>query len=131
MNLQRTTLGTNGAPTLGRMTSNDGAFTCVTLERSCDGEHCCIPAGEYPVGYATHHPSGPHPYRCPLLDTSGIGRSEIQIHVANNAGELLGCIAVGETVGGESIDSSQAAFDRLMKYLDGVESWTLTILDPE
>lgn len=132
MKLQRSQLGHGGKPTLGTLVSNDGAFRCVTLERSVDGEHPCIPAGEYQVGWTTHHPTGPNPYRCPLLDTSALAppRTAIQIHIANVAGELLGCIAVGECVDGDAIDCSEAAFERMMKYLGGVDSWTLAIADP-
>lgn len=132
MKLSRDVLGHGGSPTLGRMVSDDGAFSCVTCERSADHEdHPCIPAGTYTMGYAIHHPNGPHPYRCPeVLDVPG--RTCIHIHVANNQGELLGCIAVGDIVSadGESIERSQDAFDRLMRYLEGVTSWTLEIIDP-
>ena len=127
MKLTRTTLGYGGAPTLGTMVSKDGTFSCVTLERSCNGDHPCIPAASYAMGYAMHHGK----YRCPeVLNVPG--HTAIHIHVANNAGELLGCIAVGENVSadGASIEHSQSAFDRLMQYLQGVESWTLDILDP-
>lgn len=130
MRLQRHTLGRDGAPTLGVLTSRDGEFSCVTLERSANGDHPCVPASEYPVGYETHHPGGPHPYRCPVLDTRAIGRSHIQIHIANCCDELLGCIAVGEYVDGARIAASGDAFQRLMDYLAGVPSFTLEILDP-
>lgn len=129
MKLHRHVLGHGGKPTLGRMVSNDAQFSCVTCERSVDGEdHVCIPAGTYQMGYAMHHGK----YRCPeVLNVPG--RSAIHIHVANNQGELLGCIAVGEAVDsdGWSIDNSQHAFDRLMQYLEGVTEWTLEILDPQ
>lgn len=127
MRLMRSTLGRDGAPTLGSMLSNDGQFACVTLERSVDGDHACIPAGVYRIGYAMHHGA----YRCPeVLDVPG--RTAIHIHVANCCAQLLGCIAVGENVSDDrqAIEHSQAAFGRLMAYLDGVESWTLEILDP-
>jgi hypothetical protein len=127
MKLQRTTLGQDGAPTLGTMVSRDGNFSCVTLERSVNGDHPAIPAGTYAMGYAMHHGK----YRCPeVLDVPG--RTAIHIHVANRCAELLGCIAVGENVSPDSdaIEHSQAAFDRLMQYLEGVETWTLDIADP-
>lgn len=83
--------------------------------------------------WAVHHPDSPHAYRCPELDTSAIGRTHIHIHIANNAGELLGCIATGERVSsdGAAIEQSRAAFARLIAYLTGVASWTLVILDPQ
>lgn len=130
MKLTRTVLGRGGAPTFGTLVSIDGTFECKTLERSVDGDHPCIPAGIYPVHWAIHHPGTPHQYRCPELDTAAIGRSYIHIHVANTVSELLGCIAVGELFDGDAIDCSQHAFDRMMLYLAGVATWTLTIVDP-
>jgi hypothetical protein len=128
--LQRTQLGTNGKPTLGKLTSNDGKFMCYTLERSHDGDHPCIPAGTYKVTEDWHHPSDPKRYRCPeLLDVPG--RSQIQIHVANRCSELQGCIAPGERIGADCVEQSSSAFGRLMAYLHGVPlPWTLVVVDP-
>lgn len=126
MKLTRTALGYGGKPTLGVLVSRDGRFTCHTLERSVDGDHPCIPSGSYAVVKDIHHPNSPHWYACPEL--RGVpGRSEIQIHIANRADELLGCIAVGEEVEGESLVDSAHAFDRLMAYLDGAFPFTLEI----
>lgn len=125
MKLQRDVLGHGGKPTFGTLVSNDGAFRCRTLERSVDGDHPCIPAGTYEMGYATHHGK----YRCPeVLNVPG--RTAIHIHIANCCAQLLGCIAVGDTVDGDAIDRSEDAFDRMMTYLAGVEHWTLAIADP-
>lgn len=131
MILQRAALGSGGKPTIGLLRSRDGQFECVTLERSHDTDHPCIPQGVYHVTEDWHHPSDlAHRYRCPeLLDVPG--RSQIQIHVANRADQLLGCVAVGERVGDDCIEDSKAAFDRLMAYLHGVPlPWTLEIRDP-
>lgn len=129
MKLQRSVLGRDGKPTLGTMTSNDGTFSCKTLERSVNGDHPCIPAAPYAMGYAMHHGK----YRCPeVLNVPD--RTAIHVHVANCCAELLGCIAVGDNVSedGESIEHSQDAFDRLMAYLKDVEpGWTLEINNPE
>lgn len=130
MRLRRSVLGRGGNPTLGRLVSRELRFGCVTLERSVDGGHPCIPAGIYQVHWAIHHPNGPHPYRCPELDTSAIGRTCIQMHIANKVEELLGCIAVGDSFDGDAIDHSYDAFQRMMDYLEGVETWPLEIFDP-
>lgn len=130
MKLHRGALGRGGAPTFGALVSDDAHFQCVTLERSVDGDHPCIPAGTYAVHWATHHPGTPRQYRCPELDTAAIGRSCIHMHIANTVDELRGCIAVGELVDGAAIDCSEHAFERLMTYLEGVATWTLTIVDP-
>lgn len=130
MRLQRTQLGYKGKPTLGKLTSKDGKFTCVTLERSVDTEFPCIPPGTYRVTIDTHHPGTPGAYQCPeLMDVPG--RSQIQIHVANFCGELRGCIAPGEKIGLDCVQESKKAFDRLMDYLDGAPlPFTLEVLDP-
>lgn len=122
--------------TLGHLVSNDGQFACYTIERPATGEHPRIPAGTYDVTYETHHPylpdGSPNPkaYRCPVLDTSAIGRSHIQLHVANYASELLGCIAVGETysIKDHCVNGSAEAFSDLMAYLPD-HPWTLEIVD--
>lgn len=130
MRLQRTVTGTNGSPTLGKLTSRDGKFMCYTLERPGDGDHPCIAAGTYKVGIDWHHPGTAATYRCPeLLDVPG--RSQIQIHIANRCGELQGCIAPGERIGNDCVEDSGAAFRRLMKYLeDAALPFALEIVDP-
>jgi hypothetical protein len=130
--LQRLILGAAAAstPTLGTLTSNDGSFRCVTLERPADGDHPCVPARVYTVAPAVHHPGSEHPYPCPELDTEAVHRTHVQIHVANRLEELLGCIAPGERIAGIAIEDSAAAFDRLMAFLKRTWPWTLEILNP-
>lgn len=132
MKLSRHILGRDGSPTLGRLVSRDGAFACVTLERSADGDHPCIPAGTYHVTIDTHHPGTPGAYRCPeLLDVPG--RSQIQIHIGNCCDDLQGCIAPGEreSADGLAIEESGSAFRRLMAYLEGAPlPFELTVEDP-
>lgn len=131
MKLLRSQLGRDGAPTFGMLTSHDGKFKCPTLERSVNGDHPCIPAGTYHVTIDWHHPRDlERRYRCPeLIDVPG--RSDIQIHIANRADQLLGCIAVGETCGDDCVQESGDAFRRLMKYLEGATlPFTLEVVDP-
>jgi hypothetical protein len=134
MRLQRTSTGRHGDPTFGLLVSKDGKFTCVTLERSCDGDHPRIPAGTYRVHFDQHHPGTAGAYRCPELDTAHLdpARSQIQIHIANRVDQIRGCIAVGENIAADesAIEHSKSAFDRLMIYLEGVSEFTLEIVDP-
>lgn len=131
MKLPRHILGHGGSPTLGRMISRDGTFACVTLERSVDGDHPCIPAGTYVVELGFHHPGNPKGYPCPVI-TGVPGRSAIHIHIANEASELQGCVATGERESdtGLAIEESAAAFHRLMTYLEGTFPFELEIIDP-
>lgn len=131
MRLQRMRLGRDGLPTLGTMMSRDGTFHCVTLERSTNGDHPCIPFGTYIVDRAIHHPGTPGEYLCPeLRDVPG--RSHIQIHVANRVAELLGCIATGNHVADDelAVEESKAAFDRMMAHIGGNWPFTLEVVDP-
>lgn len=128
--IPRHILGAGGSPTLGRFVTDDG-FSCVTLERSADGDHPCIPAGTYTVVKGYHHPGQPHGYPCPEI-TGVPGRSYIHIHVANEAKQLQGCVATGEneSADGHAIEHSKSAFDRMMAHLDGKFPFQLTITDP-
>lgn len=120
-------------PTLGRLVSRDGKFSCDVLERAADDpEHPCIAAGTYTVELGEHHPGTPGAYPCPHV-TNVLGRTAIEIHVANTTDELEGCIAPGEQFSddGHAVELSKAAFDRLMQYLDGAFPFELTITNPE
>jgi hypothetical protein len=98
--------------TTGEMTI-DGAHFCYTIERPREDKdgHPCIPAGVY----ETERHISPHlEYEVlRLLDVPG--RSEILIHKANWASQLLGCIAVGRDLGKDFIGESKIAFDALME----------------
>lgn len=119
-------------PTLGRLVSRDGKFSCDALERAIDDpEHPCIPAGVFAVVLGEHHPGTPGAYPCPVI-TGVPGRTAIEMHIANDTTELEGCVATGERVSddGHSIELSRAAFDRLMKYLDGAFPFSLEVINP-
>lgn len=128
--LPRHILGKDGHPTLGRFLTDDG-FACVTLERSANGDHPCIPAGTYIVEKGFHHPGKPNGYACPVI-TNVPSRSYIHIHVANRCEELRGCVATGEreSADGQAIEESRKAFARMMVHLEGKFPFELTITDP-
>ena len=109
--------------------SIDGQFECFTLERPRLGEHPCIPANiEYPVILT----KSPHlGYVTPELQDVP-GRSEIRIHIANWARELLGCTAAGETHSPDMVGNSYDAFASLMTLLQAAtDSITIIYLEPE
>lgn len=74
-----------------------GYSTYQTVERQWLNNvkrHSCIPTGVYNTYTDMHRGK----YGCIELEDVP-GRSEIQIHVANMATQLLGCIAVGMIIG--------------------------------
>lgn len=87
----------------------DGFFQCVTLENSLK----IIPAGTYEFEY---YNSPKHKKIVPLLKNVP-NRSMIEIHIANWAYELQGCIAVGTKINETMLTESEAAFTKLMKTI--------------
>jgi hypothetical protein len=83
-------------------------FTCVTCENLKDA----IPAGLYSVEF-TYSPAFNR--IMPLIDVPG--RTGIRIHWANFPSQLLGCIAVGTNVDGDSIDESLLPFNKLYSII--------------
>ena len=96
-------------------------FKCYTVERPWihnERNVSCIPAGDYPLVFGHFYKGG---YDCwEVRDVPG--RSDIKIHIANRASEVMGCIAPGTSLGalGQvwSVLSSRVAFDGLMAALD-------------
>ena len=90
----------------------------------------CVPAGSYLAVWTktSKHPGGVYM----LQDVHG--RSAVEIHVANKASQLLGCIAVGQqfgALGGEdAVYSSVDAYNAFLALHPQRESFTLTIRDP-
>ena len=117
-----TVLGVTRDPSLqttdamfGRMTI-DGGFVCFTMERTA----VSIPEGSY-RGYKRD--SSHFGRRVVGIDVPS--RTDIECHVANYPSELEGCIAVGEKVGNDCLDSSESAFERMMRGLP--ETFTVVV----
>jgi hypothetical protein len=132
----------NASATFGEMLDAKGLHLCFTLERPyVDANHdgvtdkgvSCIPAGTYRVKRDWSPKHGRKVY-----ELQGVpGRSEIQIHSANDARELEGCIALGTQFGeietkkfgaGYGVRHSRdavAAFEATV----GVDEWTLIVQD--
>lgn len=129
--LSRLFTGTHG--TFGRITVDGKTWWAVEPPKT--GAHPCIPAGTYPLSYGTHHAGKPDSYPCYWVNDVP-GRSAIQIHVANLASQLQGCIAPGLSLGMVTNGADQAvgvmssgdAFRIIMKLLDGAPA-TLTITE--
>lgn len=119
--------------TFGRMTLDGKAWW--TVERPPTGDHPAIPIGTYGLTMGIHHAGKPDAYPCYWLQDVP-GRSAIQIHIANLATQLEGCIAPGltldfVTVGGQKslgVTSSGDAFKYFMLAMSG-QPGTITITD--
>lgn len=93
--------------TPGTLTVND--FVFHTIERLSTGDHPRIPAG----AYALEQFHSPHNGDC--LQVKDVpGRSMIEIHSANYASELRGCVAVGMTAGDDCVWNSKEALKALL-----------------
>lgn len=120
VSLVRLIEGTHG--TFGRLSVNGREWW--TVERQATGEHPRIPAGVYPLSPGIHHAGKPDAYPCYWL-ADVPGRSAIQVHVANWAYQLQGCIAPGlslERFGPSRIlgvTASGDAFKFFMSAMDG------------
>lgn len=119
--LPRTEISEDG--TFGRILTDSG-FTCFTVENT----NLRIPPGVYICVWA---PSPAHGHCYHLQDVPG--RSFIEIHAANWADELLGCISPGTSMGPidgkRGVRSSQSALKALEDDL-GRETFELTVEDP-
>jgi hypothetical protein len=86
-----------------------GVNECFTLENA----DLAIPCGHYKVEI-TYSPRFQRDL--PLIDVPG--RTGIRIHPANWAHQLEGCIAPGQTIEGNAVDNSRAAFDPLFHKIE-------------
>lgn len=103
--------------TYGTMQNDAGETECQTIEKKWadnQPDASCIPAGEYQCSlrFSPHH--GFSVYGVDQV----AGRSDIEIHAANLASQLLGCIALGESRGQingqDAVFASQSAVDVFM-----------------
>lgn len=130
MKLQRTSQ--NDQRTYGELLDDDGTLLCHTLERPWVGNKhgvSCIPAGTYPA----FRFSSPH-LGYELFQLANVpDRVGIDIHIGNRVRDSEGCILVGKAEGqldGEdAILQSRAAFHDLMAHLEGVDRFTLEVVD--
>jgi hypothetical protein len=112
--------------TQGELSIN-GSFVCYTIELpkvEHNGSNVCIQPGTYSVSL---YQGSRWPFKTPLLATSAIGRTFIEIHPSNYAirpsdGQVFleGCIAPGLSQGQDFDNSSKDAWDLMMSKID----WT-------
>lgn len=117
MKISRFKTGDSG--TFGRWYDDDNTILCFTVERPYIGDHPCINKGTY----SFHSYNSPTKGDVWLRDDAAAndGRVAVEIHAANWARQLLGCIAVGEEVkiidGTEGVTNSKATLAMLKKKL--------------
>lgn len=105
--IQRKTKTADGI--FGTLTLNWDSFTCVTLENLEDA----LAPGVWPLTFAY----SPHFNRTmPLINVPG--RTWTWIHWANFPMQLKGCVAVGEKVDGDAIDTSQVEWNKLWAIIN-------------
>lgn len=93
----------------GSLSLDWNPFQCVTMENLKEE----IPTGTYVIEFTY----SPHFNRImPLVVVPG--REGIRIHWANFPAQLLGCIATGTKVDGDSIDASLVPFNKLFTILN-------------
>ncbi len=89
--LTRTETGPDG--TFGLLATDSG-FSCYIVERPAVGDHPCIQAGTYKFKWRKDSPSHGECYEAEFVPD----RTNIQIHAANWADQLLGCLAPGRAI---------------------------------
>ena len=93
----------------GSLSLDWNPFMCVT----CENLEKEIAAGRWPLTFAY----SPHFNRVmPLINVPG--RTWTWIHWANFPLQLKGCVAVGQKVDGDAIDTSQVEWDELWGILN-------------
>ena len=125
----------NPRQTLGRL--HVGTQSWLSLERSAtDVAHPCIPAGRYSLKLGMYYggdgPGGKEDY--PAYEVGNVpGRTLIKLHGANRATQLLGCIALGQTMdifeGEIGVTSSRGALSEFMIAMGHEEDAELLITE--
>lgn len=83
----------------------DDQLVCVSMERTA----VAIPVGMFP-GCKRYSPH----FSMTVLGIDVPNRTDIECHPANFPIQVRGCIAVGSIRDGDALDSSTAAFEKLM-----------------
>lgn len=133
MNHRLARVSQTDADTFGVFLNDDGTPCCLSLELPDKGnapDVSCIPASNY-IAVWTKTPK--HPGGVYMLQ--GVPkRAAIEIHPANKASQLLGCIAVGEQFGvlgaEEAVYSSVDAYNAFLALHPQREPFSLLITDP-
>ncbi len=126
----------------GTLESEDGSFSCVTLQHAYDsglgdGSFAAkIPPGTYNCVRGQHHLLGmPAPFT--TFEITGVpGHTNLLFHVGNFNEDSEGCVLLGRRIAprdppeiGNMITSSRNTFNAFMDLQIDVDSFTLTVRD--
>lgn len=120
----------------GTLADEENKSFGVTLEppwRDNERDVSCIPAGTYT---AVRFPAGEGKRPYDVFKLIGVpDRDDTEIHIGNTIADTEGCVLLGSNYGvvngQHGITGSQAAFRRFMDALRGIDSFPLTVIDPE
>jgi hypothetical protein len=100
-----------------QMTTADALFGDMVFDSQHIGATMERTAVAIPEGtYSAQKELSPHfGFETPHLTVPG--RTYIEIHPANYPSQLEGCIAIGSTIDGDSLDNSDVAFQKMMALL--------------
>jgi Family of unknown function (DUF5675) len=119
LNLQRDQINEDADSVFGQL-SIDDVFECLTLERLSK----IIPAGTYPIQFYFS------PHNQLLVPQILVpNREYIEIHPANYATQLLGCVAPGTVHNQNAISNSRFAFSQLMAKIRDQSEISILIED--
>lgn len=112
--------------TLGRLDCDGKLFW--TVEKPWKNNEpfvSCIPAGDYEMVRRDSPKFGPNTWEVANVP----GRSHILLHVGNYARDVVGCIAVGQTLrqDWQGVGSSRLAMQELQEITQGVEASKIRI----
>lgn len=122
--------------TFGMLSTEGGAAFAVTVEREYDANRkstptrpgACIPAGVYHCRRVISPKFG-ETFEVEKV----VNRSHILFHTGNLSTDSHGCIIIGDTFdpvnGVDGVTQSRDAFAELMRLQDGVNVFTLEIID--
>lgn len=106
---------------LGVLRDDDARLFLTTFENKP------IPAGTYTVRFL------PHPLHGMAWEVTGVtGHTGILFHVGNDADDSEGCILLGSgfALNAVALAGSRVAYQRFLRFLRKLDTFTLTVHDP-
>ena len=113
------------------LTDDSGSIIAHTLEHSFGGQPI-VQAGTYICQRGMHQLAGMSKPFSTFQVTGVVGHTNILFHMGNWNKDSEGCILLGEGIAqssqGQIITNSVATFNAFMAFLDGVDSFVLTVV---